>query len=36
VQRRRFPVGESPTRRTAPAGSNRGMHGGDEVYEAPG
>ena len=36
VQRRRFLVGASPTRRTAPAGSNRGRHGGDEVSEAPG
>jgi hypothetical protein len=36
VQRRRFLVGAKSTRRTAPAGSNRGRHGGDEVSEAPG
>jgi hypothetical protein len=34
VQRRRFPVGASPTRQTAPAGSNRSSHGGNEVAEA--
>jgi hypothetical protein len=34
VQRRRFPVGESPTRRNAPAGSNRSSHGGNEMAEA--
>ena len=32
--RRRFPVGASPTRRPAPAGSNRSRHGGDEISEA--
>jgi hypothetical protein len=31
-----FPVGASPARRFAPAGSNRGRHGGDEVSEARG
>src|SRR5664279_6156236 len=31
VQRRRFPVGESPTRRNAPAGSNRSSYGGNET-----
>jgi DNA-binding winged helix-turn-helix (wHTH) protein len=31
-----FPVGARPTRRIAPAGSNRGRHGGDEMSEAPG
>ena len=31
-----FPVGARPTRRFAPAGSNRGRHGGDEMSEAPG
>ncbi|WP_375154528.1 aldehyde dehydrogenase family protein [Novosphingobium sp. HR1a] len=36
VPRRRFPVGENPTRQNAPAGSNRGRHGGDEMSEAPG
>jgi very-short-patch-repair endonuclease len=34
VIRRRFPVGASPTRRFAPAGSNRSSHGGDEMAEA--
>ena len=34
VTRRRFPVGASPTRRFAPAGSNRSRHGGDEMSEA--
>ena len=34
VTRRRFPVGASPTRRTAPAGSNRSSHGGNEMAEA--
>jgi len=34
VQRRRFPVGASPTRRFAPAGSNRSSHGGNEMAEA--
>jgi prolyl-tRNA editing enzyme YbaK/EbsC (Cys-tRNA(Pro) deacylase) len=34
VQRRRFPVGESPTRRNAPAGSNRSSYGGNEMAEA--
>lgn len=34
VQRRRFPVGESPTRRNAPAGSNRSNYGGNEMVEA--
>lgn len=29
-----FPVGESPTRRTAPAGSNRSNYGGNEMVEA--
>jgi hypothetical protein len=33
VERRRFPVGASPTRRFAPAGSNRSRHGGDELSE---
>ena len=33
-ERRRFPVGASPTRRNAPAGSNRSSHGGDEMAEA--
>jgi len=33
-ERRRFPVGASPTRRKAPAGSNRSSHGGDEMAEA--
>jgi hypothetical protein len=28
--------GTRPTRRFAPAGSNRGRHGGDEMSEAPG
>src|SRR5208337_1959192 len=32
--RRRFPVGESPTRRIAPAGSNRGNCGGNETVGA--
>src|ERR1700739_4045817 len=31
VTRRRFPVGASPTRRFAPAGSNRSSHGGNEM-----
>ena len=34
VTRRRFPVGASPTRQTAPAGSNRSRHGGNEMSEA--
>jgi hypothetical protein len=34
VKRRRFPVGARPTRATAPAGSNRSSHGGNEVAEA--
>ena len=34
VIRRRFPVGASPTRQTAPAGSNRSSYGGDEMAEA--
>src|SRR4051812_46130148 len=34
VQRRRFPVGASPTPRFAPAGSNRSSHGGNEMAEA--
>jgi len=34
VTRRRFPVGARPTRRFAPAGSNRSRHGGDEMSEA--
>ena len=34
VTRRRFPVGASPTRRFAPAGSNRSSHGGNEMAEA--
>ena len=34
VTRRRFSVGASPTRRFAPAGSNRSRHGGDEMSEA--
>ena len=34
VTRRRFPVGASPTRPTAPAGSNRSSHGGNEMAEA--
>ena len=34
--RRRFPVGASPTRASAPAGSNRSRHGGDEMSEASG
>src|ERR1700726_1438701 len=33
-ERRRFPVGARPTRRFAPAGSNRSRHGGDEMSEA--
>ena len=33
-ERRRFPVGAGPTRRNAPAGSNRSSHGGDEMAEA--
>src|SRR3954470_12481949 len=31
VQRRRFPVDASPTRRFAPAGSDRSSHGGNEM-----
>jgi hypothetical protein len=31
VERRRFPVGVSPHPATAPAGSNRSSHGGNEV-----
>jgi hypothetical protein len=34
VTRRRFPVGARPTRRFAPAGSNRSSHGGNEMAEA--
>jgi L-fuconolactonase len=34
VTRRRFPVGAGPTRRFAPAGSNRSSHGGNEMAEA--
>jgi hypothetical protein len=34
VERRRFLVGESPTRRDAPAGSNRSDCGGNEAVEA--
>jgi hypothetical protein len=34
VERRRFPVGESPTRRNAPAGCNRSNCGGNETVEA--
>ena len=34
VTRRRFPVGARPTRRFAPAGSNRSRHGRDEMSEA--
>ena len=34
VQRRRFPVGPSPNRRNAPAGSNRSNYGGNEMVEA--
>jgi len=36
VLRRRFPVGESPTRQNAPAGSNRSNCGGNEAVEASG
>src|SRR6516162_6391196 len=36
VERRRFSVGESPTRRDAPAGSNRSNCGGNETVEASG
>src|SRR6516225_4592388 len=36
VERRRFSVGESPTRRNAPAGSNRSDCGGNEAVEASG
>ena len=36
VTRRRFPVGASPHPATAPAGSNRSSHGGNEVAEASG
>jgi len=34
VKRRRFPVGESPTRLNAPAGCNRSNCGGNETVEA--
>ena len=34
VKRRRLPVGASPHPATAPAGSNRSSHGGNEVVEA--
>ena len=34
VQRRRFPVGASPIRQTAPAGNNRSNYGGNEMVEA--
>ena len=34
VKRRRFPVGARPTRRLAPAGSDRSSHGGNEMAEA--
>jgi hypothetical protein len=34
VERRRFPVGERPTRQFAPAGSSRSSHGGDDMAEA--
>jgi hypothetical protein len=34
VERRRFSVGESPTRQDAPAGSNRSSCGGNEAVEA--
>src|SRR5215472_5179221 len=34
VKKRRFPVGARPTRRFAPAGSNRSSHGGNEMAEA--
>ena len=34
VTRWRVPVGANPTRQTAPAGSNRSSHGGDEMAEA--
>jgi hypothetical protein len=34
VTRRRFPVGASPARPTAPAGSNPSSHGGNEMAEA--
>jgi len=36
VLRRRFPVGASPTRQSAPAGSNRSNCGGNKVVEASG
>ena len=36
VTRRRFSSGCKPRPATAPAGSNRGRHGGDEMSEAPG
>jgi hypothetical protein len=36
VERRRFSVGESPTRQDAPAGSNRSNCGGNEAVEASG
>ena len=34
VRRRRFPVGESPTRQSAPSGSYRSSRGGNETVEA--
>src|SRR5215813_1152336 len=34
VKRRHSPVGARPTRRIAPAGSNRSSHGGNEMTEA--
>ena len=34
MERRRFSVGESPTRQDAPAGSNRSSCGGNEAVEA--
>jgi len=34
VTRRRFSSGRKPHPATAPAGSNRGRHGGDEMAEA--
>ncbi len=34
VKRRRFPMGASPIRRSAPAGSNRSSYGGNEMAEA--
>src|SRR5262249_52601680 len=36
VTRRRFSSGCNAHPATAPAGSNRGRHGGDEMSEAPG